>query len=104
MPAVAVPVATYTGWNFRDRSIGSPDQIFEMVGSFIPFPKTGAQATATHDPRKSLSDRYADRAAYEAALRASARKLVAGRFLLEGDVDSVVEQAAKTWDYAAGMR
>ena len=104
MPAVAVPVATYTGWNLRDASIGSPDRIFEMVGSFIPFPKTGADATATRDPRKPLSDRYADRAAYEAALRASARKLVAERFLLEGDVDPVVAQAAKTWDYAAGMR
>jgi hypothetical protein len=57
-----------------------------------------------HDPRKPLTDRYADRAAYESALRASARKLAADRFLLEGDVDSVVEQAAKTWDYAAAMR
>ncbi len=104
MPAIAVPVATYTGWNFRDASIGSPDQIFEMVGSFIPFPKTAADAAAAHDPRKPLSDRYTDKAAFEAALRASARKLVAARFLLEGDVDAVVAQAAKTWDYAAEMR
>lgn len=101
MPAVAVPVATYTGWNFRDASIGSPDQIFEMVGSFIPFPKTGAEAAAAHDARRPISDRYADRAAYETALRASARKLVEKRFLLEGDVDRAVVQAAQTWDYAA---
>jgi hypothetical protein len=104
MPAVAVPVATYTGWNFRDASIGSPDQIFEMVGSFIPFPKSPADAAAAHDPRRPLSGRYSDRAAYEAALRTSARKLVADGFLLQGDVDSVVAQAAKTWDYAAEMR
>jgi hypothetical protein len=104
MPAVAAPVATYTGWNLRDKSIGSPNQILEMVGSFIPFPKNAAEAAAAHDPRKPLAERYPDRGAYQAALRASARKLVEQRFLLAGDVDAVVAQAANTWDFAAEAR
>jgi Alpha/beta hydrolase domain len=75
-----------------------------MVGSFIPFPKNAAEAAAAHDPRKPLAERYPDRDAYQAALRASARKLVEQRFLLAGDVDAVVAQAANTWDFAAEAR
>jgi hypothetical protein len=100
MPAVAVPVATYTGWNLRDASIGAPDQIFEMVGSFIPFPKDAAAAAGDRDTRKPLSERYKDKADYESKLRDAAQKLVTQRFLLAGDVDAVVAQAAKLWDYA----
>lgn len=101
MPAVAVPVATYTGWNFRDASIGSPDQIFEMVGSFIPFPKDDAAAAGDRDTRKPLADRYSGRSDYESKLHEAAQKLVTQRFLLESDVEPAVAQAAKWWDYAA---
>jgi hypothetical protein len=72
-------VATYTGWNLPDKSTGSPNRISIMVGSFIPFPKNARETSATHDSRKPLGERYADRAAYEAAPRASARKLAAER-------------------------
>ncbi len=101
MPAVAVPVATYTGWNFRDKSIGAPEQMFEMVGSFIPFPKDAETAAGDRDPRKPLAERYKNRADFEARLHDAARRLAAQRFLLESDVEPAAAQAAKTWDWAA---
>jgi hypothetical protein len=36
MPATAVPLATYTGWNLRSAGIGAPDELYSMTGSFIP--------------------------------------------------------------------
>src|SRR5262249_61199007 len=40
VPSVAVPLATYTGWNFRNPSIGRPDDLLPLTGSFIPFAAT----------------------------------------------------------------
>ena len=37
-PQVAVPLAVHTGWNLRNPKIGSPDELFSMVGSYFPFP------------------------------------------------------------------
>lgn len=42
MPATAVPLATYTGWNLRSAGIGAPDELYSMVGSYIPFARTNA--------------------------------------------------------------
>ena len=41
-PDVAVPLATTTGWNFRSSSAGNPGDIFQTLGSYIPFPRTRA--------------------------------------------------------------
>jgi hypothetical protein len=43
---VAVPLATYTGWNFRNSSIGQPDELLPLTGS---FPVSGYQ-NAPSDP------------------------------------------------------
>ncbi len=37
MPEVAVPLASYTGWNLRSPSIGAPTELLSFVGSWIPF-------------------------------------------------------------------
>lgn len=52
LPDVAVPLATVTGWNFRKPAIGAPDQLFPLLGSYIPFAVTSAQAPANGDPRR----------------------------------------------------
>ncbi len=36
LPNVAVPLATYTGWNFRNPSIGQPGELLPLTGSYIP--------------------------------------------------------------------
>jgi hypothetical protein len=99
MPEVAVPLATYTGWNLRSPKIGAPDQLFSMQGSWLPFPADKVQRVALHDPRRSIGERYPSREAYLELVRASAQELVKQGFLLEADVAPVVEHSADEWAY-----
>jgi hypothetical protein len=43
LPELQVPLATYTGWNLRDPSIGASDLRLSFYGSFIPLAKTTAE-------------------------------------------------------------
>ncbi|MCU1258419.1 MAG: hypothetical protein JWO80_1304, partial [Bryobacterales bacterium] len=99
MPEVAVPLATYTGWNLRSAAIGSPDELYSMQGSFLPFPRTKAEREASHDPRLSIEERYPDKQAYMEKVNAAAKKLVSAGYLLERDVPKVVERSSAEWDY-----
>ena len=42
MPELAVPLATYTGWNLFNENAGPTNTLSSMQGSFIPFAKTKA--------------------------------------------------------------
>ncbi|MGH9722200.1 MAG: alpha/beta hydrolase domain-containing protein, partial [Bryobacteraceae bacterium] len=86
-PQVAVPLAAHTGWNLRNPSIGSPDELFSMVGSYFPF------------PRQVVIERYHDRTAYLGKVRTAARKLVESRYLLEGDLPSIENVSGREWDF-----
>lgn len=98
LPELAVPLATFTGWNLRDPKIGAPDEIQSMVGSFIPFARTKAEREKTGDPRPSIEERYSGREDYLNKIDAAARKLVAEKLLLEADVEKVKEKAGARWD------
>jgi hypothetical protein len=102
LPELDVPLATYTGWNLRDPSIGAPDQRTSFLGSFIPFPKTAQEREQSGDPRKSVAERYASREEYMTKFTASAEKLVKQRFLLREDVPALVERGQKEWDEVMG--
>jgi len=97
-PDVAVPLATYTGWNFRNPSIGQPDQLLPLTGSYIPFAVTRAARERAGDPRPSLEERYPDRTSYLARVNAAAAELVAQRYLLAADQAAVVARAMARWD------
>lgn len=97
-PDLAVPLATYTGWNLRAAEIGSPDTIYNMVGSMIPFPRTKAEREKTGDPRLSIEERYKSKADYLEQVAAAANALVSRRLLLAVDVARIVEKAANRWD------
>jgi hypothetical protein len=84
MPAVAAPLAAYTGWNPRKHIDELPDVLYERLGSKLPFPPG----------RPSVTERYPSIEEYVSAARASAEALVAERFLLAEEVDSVVKKAA----------
>jgi hypothetical protein len=99
MPATAVPLATYTGWNLRSAEIGAPDELYSMTGSFIPFARTKAERVKSGDPRMSVEERYASKQAYRDKVRAAAGGLVHGGYLLERDVDLVVARASAEWDF-----
>ncbi|PYR86664.1 MAG: hypothetical protein DMG19_12520, partial [Acidobacteria bacterium] len=35
LPDVTVPLATYTGWNFRSTAIGGTEQVFPLIGAYV---------------------------------------------------------------------
>jgi hypothetical protein len=96
LPAeVAVPLATYTGWNLRRRDVGAEAMLVSLAGSYIPFPRTRTEATASGDPRRSLEERYGDFASYRKALVAQCEAMVARRYLLAEDVERILAAAEK---------
>ena len=103
LPEVAVPLATYTGWNFRKPADGGADQLVPLTGSFLPFPATATARARDKDPRRAALERYPDRSAYLNQVRSAAQQLVSNRFLLSGDIDPIVERAGQTWDLVTGV-
>ena len=92
MLPLAVPRATYTGWNPRAKGFGE-GTLFPLQGAVVPFALTRAERYAAGDRRLSLAERYADNAAYVAAVRAAAARMVAERLLLPEDAERAVEAA-----------
>jgi Alpha/beta hydrolase domain len=103
VPEVAVPLATTTGWNFRNERVGNPSTIYALLGSYMAFPRTRAERELKRDPRLSIAERYKGRDDYLQRIRAAAADLVKQRFLLDEDVDNVVQRATRHWDWAVGV-
>src|SRR5262249_18804773 len=101
LPDLVVPLATYTGWNFRNPSIGEPGDLRPLTGSFIPLPVTKAAREQARDPRPSIEARYGSRTRYEALLTDAAEEQTSEGYLLNEDVQLVVKQALANWDEAA---
>ncbi len=102
MPEIRVPLATYTGWNLRDPSIGAPGELQPTVGSYIPFTRTKAARLERGDSRPSIEERYAGRRQYLERLMVAARELARQGYLLEQDLPSIMADGATRWDHAAG--
>jgi hypothetical protein len=94
-PEVAVPLATYTGWNLRRRDAGAEGMLASLVGSYIPFPKTKAERAAAGDPRQSIEERYGGFAAYQKQFAAACDGLRERRYLLKEDADRLVKERDK---------
>jgi hypothetical protein len=94
VPDVSVPIATYTGWNLRKAGF-APGEGCSSTGSTIPFAKTAADRTASGDPRRSLAERYADKADYVNKVQLASKALVEQRLLLDEDVSVFVKAAQK---------
>lgn len=97
-PDLAVPLATYAGYNVRHADAGAPGEVVPMAGATYPFPRTGAERTDAGDPRPPIAERYANRQAYLAQVRAAAEALVAERLLLDEDVERMVAEAGVKYD------
>ena len=93
LPALAVPVATYTSWNLRSPAIGAPDELLRLTGGYLPFAKTAAEREAAGDPRPSVAERYRDFDEYLERYMTAAEALVAQRFLLPEHLEVVKETA-----------
>jgi hypothetical protein len=98
MPELAVPLATYTGWNlFNDRS-GPTDVLSSMQGSYVPLPRNAAERARTGDPRSAVDDRYRDKDHYLGLVTKAAQDLIGQGYLLAEDLAVVVKNAARHWD------
>jgi hypothetical protein len=104
LPAIQVPLATYTGWNLRAPELGAADELYSMVGSFVPFTRTKGQRSMEGDPRLSIEERYPNRSTYLAKVKAAADLLAREGYLLEPDVADIVSRAGTEWDYLQDYR
>jgi hypothetical protein len=104
LPELQVPLATYTGWNLRDPSIGLSDLRLSFYGSFIPFAKTAAERGSSGDPRLSVAERYASRDEYMGKFAEAAMKLVHERFLLREDLPTLLERGKREWNEVTGQK
>ena len=97
LPELQVPLATYTGWNLRDPSIGAPEQRVSFLGSWIPLAKTAEERKKSGDPRLSIAERYSSREEYMTKFEQAAKKLIEQRFLLQEDLPGILERGKTEW-------
>lgn len=102
MPEVAVPLATYTGWNLFNPESGPATVLSSMQGSYIPLARTRADRERAGDPRPSIEERYQNRDQYLARVSAAARELAQQGYLLEGDIPRILDRASSHWTLVMG--
>ena len=100
LPELTVPLATITGWNLRDASIGAADQRVAFEASYLPFPRTTEDRQRTRDPRRSIAERYAGRQDYLSRYSQAVDELVAQRWILKEDRPALLERGAEEWSLA----
>ncbi len=100
LPDITQPVATNAGWNLRDPETGSPDQQALMLGFSRWFPATREEREANNDIRPSIEERYENRDSYVKLVKRDTEKLTQNGFVLEQDVDLVVQNAIDRYDTA----
>lgn len=93
LPSVAVPVATYTSWNTRSRSVGAEGEMLGLQGGYIPFAKTKADREQRGDPRPALLERYRDFADFRQQYRAAVDRGIEQRTLLAEDAAELMKLA-----------
>lgn len=90
LPFLEVPLGTFTGWGMLAPN---PPDICQQLGQFIPFANTKAERLAAHDPRLSVQERYKSNADFVNRVEAASNNLMKRRFLLQEDVERIVQQA-----------
>jgi hypothetical protein len=98
LPFLAVPLGTYTGWNYELPRLESLDYLAGLIGSFQPFSVTKEKRLVARDPRASIEERYQSRKDYLAQTQAVALKLVERKLLRSEDVAAVEKESALYWD------
>lgn len=97
-PHIAVPLATFTGWNFWPKGSAEKALHPRARGSYLPFARTAEERRASGDMRLSVEERYRSRAHYVRSITLAAQRLMDQRQLLEEDADRYVELAMKEKD------
>ncbi len=94
-PFVEAPIATLTGWNLRTPEFTDGD-LSDLNGMMIPLPRTRAERLAAGDSRPSLEELYRDHKGYVKAVRKAARRLAHDGFLLDEDVERIIQEAQES--------
>jgi len=94
LPDIAVPLATYTGWN-EYKPPYPAGEIADRDGSCLPFPIDKAAREASNDPRPSIGERYRSGADYLARVQAVVTQLMADRLLLAEDAERYLDRARR---------
>ncbi len=102
MPEIAVPLATYTPWNWRSEGIGAPSELADYRGSFFPFSATRDERQLDSDPRLSIEERYFSREAYLGLYAEAAISLIQQRYLLAEDLPEMIGHAQELWELVVG--
>ena len=87
LPQVALPLATYAGWNPAAPDLNMAGDTYSMVGSTLPFPKA------------KIIEKYGTKEKYLARVQESLADLVTRRLLLSGEVEALTTAAATQWDW-----
>ena len=100
-PDVAIPLATSTPWNLRHSDVGAPYQIIGLTGgprgSTVPFKKK--KNDDKNDVRPSIQERYSSKEEYLKLISDYSIKMIKDRFLLEYDLENILERSASRWNY-----
>jgi hypothetical protein len=99
LPHVAVPLGTFTGWNYTVPRLANLDYLAGLVGSFLPFARTRADREASGDPRPSIAELYSTKEVYLDRVRNAAEALVAQRFVRREDMEAILADSARYWDF-----
>jgi hypothetical protein len=92
LPDIAVPVATYTGWNLY-RAPFPEGTLCDRDGTYAPFATTRAERISRGDPRPSIEERYGTHAQYVKRYEDAVQRLVQERLLLPEDGRRYVAKA-----------
>lgn len=95
LPEVAVPLATYTGWNLRATPHGAEGMLAPYNGSYLPFPRTREERLQANDPRPGVLERYPSRMVYLFHFAEAARRLRSQRLLLAEDMEALLKAAGE---------
>jgi len=97
LPDILVPLATHTGWTMRHPDIGGTGHFMPLEGAVVPFALTQSVGQAKGDPRPSIQERYPSEEDYRSKIAEAAQELVQLEYILEEDVERILEGARVRW-------
>ena len=80
---------------------GAPTERTAFLGSFVPLPRTAAEAAAAHDPRIAVESRYKSYDDYRAQFQRALDELVRERYLLAEDSAQLTNRSQEEWKWVA---
>ena len=92
LPDIAVPLATYTGWNLYKAPF-TENELCDGNGSYSPLASNRQERLSKGDSRLSLEESYGNHGNYVKKVEAAAAALVKDRLLLAEDAAHYVKTA-----------